>query len=1098
LDRAEAIRRFVKQNLKVLLQTKDFPEELYKSTKRQYFIEQLHNDVGRPRDADIAHEAIMYLFRTRQIDSKKRLDDMLSLPFFAQHILERELYDQHLQVNILGQSETSIDLGAIAKEDVRQQVEKEITERIKADQLEVEKQNIERYRSQSLKEIEREIEERRRELEAYPSILDEEEETQPQPVSIKPEIEQPWWSRLGLISDPFPSTLGLSKISKEIYEKVVYKDALLQRYLSYARGLQSELFKSTIFFGQFGSGKTTFFEYLNTVAFPLRRIHGIYIQLYGEPDVHSLRISFQNKLIDELSDLYESLKGANPRASILSPSFPPDKKIATLIEELSGREPGHFIIFVDDLHKNREISVAMDFLSLLQTFETELVRRQSNLSFAFYVAGSMEWESAIRSEKARLSGSFSRHEILPPLTPEAAEEMFTRRFEAFSPDPENPPAIQKSMVNQIYRYLQNNSLPITYREFINTAIGQFKSGRFEDWFNFFQIPEDQLSKIRSMIESRRELSSGLQRLLGECKDKPETRQRCIRAIIRTYLSNGLTEDDPYFRGHLFEFRQARKCGLLRLQFVDEKHESTRWVVCPELRDVNAGIRAQFNLSLEDYLPQLYGTTVLTTPAPETENEEVKQVRDFANSPTAPEQSREYLIDSSKLHAGILEGQEKLALKQVDPETLMKSCRDSLVLITKVALAAQAIDYARSSEEEVISWWLDSWYPLEDVTEFLNIEKDHRGKAEQRAARACSAYRQAYPAIFNFVKWQCDNARYLAIPLKDLTNDDVRVMNDIRDLLARQNYFSAAEKITVLIEQRLRHFLFNVFRLLYGDDRGLRMRRLGKISHKEVLDNMNRDQQDGFAVGENEFEHLNRKSYRLFLVPGNQSEPIANQNWSEVFEPVFYSMSKEDVADFFDKFAKVDIRTDHGKEESIGPEQQSYISHYVQRALEILVKLNRTYLRLIQPTTIVSSDHGTDRTVVHSRIYRGQVPNEFYFSFYKFRDRDFLKPIIVDLDTANRLSDLLCEKKRIDVDLENWRFIEEYYGIPYRVFFAFLSACLNPETSDLSEQMRLTVVQTRGSRVSLSAERVVRIRTKDGQRLVPNGELKNYLENRQRE
>jgi len=261
----------------------------------------------------------------------------------------------------------------------------------------------------------------------------------------------------------------------------------------------------------------------------------------------------------------------------------------------------------------------------------------------------------------------------------------------------------------------------------------------------------------------------------------------------------------------------------------------------------------------------------------------------------------------------------------------------------------------------------------------------------------------------------------------------------------------------------------------------------------VLNNLNRDREDGFAVGENEFEHLNRKSYQFFLVPGEKAEPIANQNWSEVFEPVFSPMSEVDVADFLDKFAKFDIRTGHDKEESIGPEQQSYVSHYVQRALEVLVKFNRTYLRLLQPTIKVVNVHGTDERVVHSRIFRGQRPGEFYFSFYRLRDRELLKPIVVDSDTANRLSDLLCEKKRTDVDLENWRHIEEYYGIPYRVLFAFLSSCMNPETNDLPEKMKLTVLQTRGSRLSLLAERMTTIRTKDGDKRLTGDELKDYLE-----
>jgi len=1091
LDRAEAIRKFIKTNLKIILQTKEFPEELYKRAKRQYFVEQLSNEVGRPRDPDIAHEAMMYLFRTHQIDSEERLAETLSLPFFAEHIPERELYEQHLRIHVLEESSTPIDLSAIAKEDARQRFEADIAEKVRAERLGEMDLDTERARGKELRGIERQIEERKRELEAHPSILDQEEERElAPPEPSEPEEDQPWWSRLGLVSDPFPSTLGLTKISKELYEKVVYKDELLQRYLSYAKDLESELFKSTIFFGQFGSGKTTFFEYLDSVAFPLQGIHGIYIELYGELDAHSLRISFQNKLIDRLSELYESIKGANPRASILSPSFPPDKTIAILIRDLTGGEPGRFVVFVDDLHKNCEISVAMDFMSLLQTFETELLRRQPNLGFAFYVAGSMEWESAIRSERARLSGSFSRREYMPPLTPDAAAEMLTRRFEAFSPDPDNPPTVQRPMVNQIYRYLQNNHLPITYREFINTVTGHFKEGRFEDWFNIFQIPEDQLAKIRSMIEASPKLSSAFQSLFSECtKDRPEIRQRCIQAIIKTYVNKGLTDEDQYLRDHASELRKVKKSGLLRKQWVDETHKSTKWVVCDELREKSNEIRKQFNLSLEDYLPQIYGTTVLRIPTAQAENEEVKQVRDFADSPTASRQVREYLMDSSRLHRAILEDQERLMKKQVDPETLVKSCRNSLVVLTKAALAAQAIDLARKTEDDVIAWWLDSWYPLEDVNEFLNIEKDRRGKPEQRAARACSAYRHAYPTIFNFVKWQCDNARYLTIPTKDLTDDEVRTANDIRDCLAMQDYFAAAEKTTVLIEQKLRRFLFNVFRLLYGDERDSRMRRLGKVTRTEVLNNLNRDREDGFAVGENEFEHLNRKSYQFFLVPGEKAEPIANQNWSEVFEPVFSPMSEVDVADFLDKFAKFDIRTGHGKEESIGPEQQSYVSHYVQRALEVLVKFNRTYLRLLQPTIKVL---GTDERVVHSRIFRGQRPGEFYFSFYRLRDRELLKAIVVDSDMANRLSDLLCEKKRTDLDLENWRHIEEYYGISYRVLFAFLSSLMNPETNDLSEKMKLTVLQTRGSRLSLLAERTTTIRTKDGDKRLTGDELKDYL------
>ena len=115
-----------------------------------------------------------------------------------------------------------------------------------------------------------------------------------------------------------------------------------------------------------------------------------------------------------------------------------------------------------------------------------------------------------------------------------------------------------------------------------------------------------------------------------------------------------------------------------------------------------------------------------------------------------------------LHASIMGDQEKLPEKMVDPHDLTKRCRSSLVFITKAALASQGIEFGSLSDEKVLAWWKNSWHPMEEVAEFLNILKDQNRKPEERASYACSIYRQAYEGIFNFVKDQCDSARYLRI------------------------------------------------------------------------------------------------------------------------------------------------------------------------------------------------------------------------------------------------------------------------------------------------------------------------------------------------
>jgi len=450
MDRTQAVTRFIRNNLRILLSGDPFPEDLYKTTKRQYFLVQLNNSIGTPKDAEVADECLKYLLKTGQIKSKDRLDYFLQLPFLKAHIKESDAHVQYLELNILGKSAVDVDPAQIGKQEYLEKIEGELRKRVVEEETE---------------EIKKQIEAKKREYSLLPSVLDKGDFPEPLPEPLITETEFiPWWKRLGLAADPFPSEVVLRKIARDLYETVVYKSTTFKQYLHYAENAPSELFKNTIFFGQFGSGKTTFFEYLQYALID-HGIHGLYIQLQSEPDAHSFRIRFQQKLLEELCGVYESIKGTNPK-SWLSTSDNEQAIVAVMKDMRAKSGSADFIVFVDDLHKNREnFPTAMTFVSTLQTFRDELVRKNPQVNVAFYIAGSLEWEAAIKIEP-RYSGSFSTSEEMPLLTSDAAKEMLDRRFEAFAPNFGARRTVDIERIKQIERYLLSNHLSLTYREFI--------------------------------------------------------------------------------------------------------------------------------------------------------------------------------------------------------------------------------------------------------------------------------------------------------------------------------------------------------------------------------------------------------------------------------------------------------------------------------------------------------------------------------------------------------------------------------------------------------------------------------------------------------
>jgi len=185
--------------------------------------------------------------------------------------------------------------------------------------------------SERIEKLEKKIIEREAEYRSMPSILES------GPIEEPPEEDattsySPWWRDLNLRADPFASREGLSKIPADLIDEILVRTAIFDDYLTFLRSDPEFLFyKSTIVFGQFGSGKTTFFEFVAREMIN-HKIYPIYVILRTQRDKFSTRQVFEEKVLNILEEEYRK---ATEKSAFVETSEPTIRSIKRLMIELS-------------------------------------------------------------------------------------------------------------------------------------------------------------------------------------------------------------------------------------------------------------------------------------------------------------------------------------------------------------------------------------------------------------------------------------------------------------------------------------------------------------------------------------------------------------------------------------------------------------------------------------------------------------------------------------------------------------------------------------------------------------------------------------------
>jgi hypothetical protein len=1020
MDRRELIRQFIKLQLKELTSPSAVPRETIKRAKATFFIERHRNAIGVPRDREIAYEAVDYLFDTSQITDENSLSKVLGLPFFSQNLNNPAVFFERISIK---KAPAAIDFRRLREEEYRKsltsEIRKQIIEEQSEDIAEAMRQKVEAY-------------------EALPSILDHADFEEPEAQSDVQLENQflPWWKRLNLRDDPFPSQEGLRKIGDDLWDRVTIKTQLFAKYTHYAKNERGELFKDTLFLGNYGSGKTTLFDYLTK---PLigSKAYPLYIQVLIEPDFPSFFVRFRIALLEALNRLYLLLSGTRLQHGASDLERETMEAFVRISQEF---HPSGFVVFIDDLHKYKtpeEFEIVKKFLRDLQIFKGILVRGLGPLEIAFYISGLPVWEQVIAADPM-YEGSYARRESMPPITEDAAHEMLNRRLNAFSKNPEGSTSgggFPIEYVQKIYRGLKHSGQEITYRSFIRSALSEFEKGNFTILqADPVHISDEVLASIRARLESDPEIRTRMQSVIfGGGIQREENRTRCLEALVECYLNRGLRDTHPYVKGNGFYLQRLAKARLIE-KAPDEGHFV--WLICRPLFERNKQIVKEFNLSLEDYLLKTYRVASIKPKKGVIFHQDLADIDTLMSR--VSDATKELLRHAKATHAQLLDLIDR-AVANSAPEDVIRLCTDSLCDLTNCLLIYHGQQRRVESLASLDEFWFSFWFQPSDMCEFLNLVRA-QGTHTERVWYISNQYRDAFSTLLEFIRDQIDKSKTFIVPFTDLTNKEIEDLHKVRDLWVDKRFFPLVDLLTKGVEQKLRGFLFNLYRLRFGEAVEGRIAHLDSGTRAYILKNLAGREARNVPVGQNEFEQVNRGNYKNFLV-GVFGDAIGKRNWETMFKHVFAPMSETEVRDFLSSFAEFNIDTSHQKEGSLNAEQQSRIYAYILQVIRVSQSLNKAYLALLTRYMHAEPTGGTPRF-------------HYFASFVGNADRSELAPIIIERQKLGRVSTQFESQGLFTVDLADPEYIENLYHIPYPEFVAFLSRILR-QTPEEAKQSRMT-------------------------------------------
>ena len=803
------------------------------------------------------------------------------------------------------------------------------------------------------------------------------------------------------------------RINPDYYDAIVVKTDIFQKYVNYCDNIQNEIFKSTIFYGEFGSGKTSFFDYLKQIL-SRNKIFLVSVSppLSSNPD--KIILDFKYFLIREIK--IEAKEFGTDLNYINDENH--DETIKKLFEALHSKHNFKgFVIVVDDLHKRYDrFNKVILFLSSLQTFITNLTSG-SKFDVTTYIAGIPSWESKIKAEQS-LSGSIIREEKMPEITVDHAYDMLNNRMQAFSKNPDKKKIIEKAFVKKIYDELKKNKDTITFREFFRIATEELENGNFDEvvTYNPKVIPTEIVEDIKNIIKKSK-LNLRFEQLASLTQNKSEEiKQSCYKLLGTLYVNQKTFESTSMWERNTWIIKQLNDSKLI-INYEDSEGK-VYWRITKEMQTVNKEIIEKHHISMEDYLVSVFFTTPVRR-TPKIDRPNLKELEKIEKAIT--KNSEKIIIqDAIKDYKQFLDISEKDFI-DLAPNDIITECTKVMSSLTSAFMYLNGIPKITEDDTKTLSFWITFWKQPPSIIEFINQIESNKEPQGTGANFIVGICKEATKKIISFMKDQIEKDRIFRLSYVNLTNQDCEKIDNCRTHWVNGEDYFTGKEISDYLEIKIRQNIFNIFKLFYGNDE-CRSRRYSKEIIRSIKNKKEADQKRYTRKILNELQFLDRKEYKMLMTKNTDENPseLGEMNWNDVFKPIFTPWDQKELYRFLDQFGDF---VASNKMKSMNKQNQFELKEYVRKSIFVIKKLNSSYQIILEKGVQL-------------------INSKYYFGFKDTLDVSCMKDVSPKTEQIHYLMDILKEMEPIDVNMEDLDSLESLYDTDYREFVLIICWLLN--------------------------------------------------------
>lgn len=994
----EWTRKFVIENLGLLLSSDDRTDAI-KLKKKEFFH---RTPVSHSFSLkDLAIETVKHLMNLQRIRTEDDLRKYVrTSSFLSGYLTEHQIgalvgLIRPVRLEIL----TSEDLGKLGQEKFVQEKEQEFFQKA----LEIAEKKLEKDRAQAMEEVSRErqhLEELRRsaeeqrksaeqrleEVRNVESLLDSfAASVDPESYVVADEDKMEnrkfatWWQKIGLVGDPFPTKLGLNLIPVEKYEKIVVRTRMFQEYLSIINDAPQSFYGKTILItGQFGSGKTTFMEY---ISYKLADYKILPFQLVLDPvgDIDSLRQNFYSDIFNLTSKAMKQRGLADPRPEGLSLER---STIADLLSLLSKEaQIDGYAIMLDGLHKAEStLDTSLEFVKQLQNFHEYL--NNCGVKVTIFVAGSPYWSRKITQNPA-FSGSFYRIDDVPPLTFDDAYELLQKRFTAFA-DQNIPIFFEKSTVRFAYDCIAADFGFVTFRAFIDYILPKLEKGDLKEVGVSVSVDIEDAQKIDEKLSASviKDFYSLFRKATAR---KKRLRRSCANILRAIYKRTCLVESEQQFltnRGAVYVLRNSHLIQKLRTP------KGVGWSFSSEFLAVLEDLNEQ------GYPPAIVFQTFSIDPTV-TLKKDVKDdplIIQAQNFLAKWESEWPEIVTSLK---SFLEKNERI-IEYCSTGANTEICGDCRNALLNLVESGQLIfKNTQSPEEWLRSTWLD--IPILPVVIPLLQQET---LADTEAVEYYQRYRQCASVLLEKLEQLLAVNSIAGLTSSSNRTEEMRALFKASTHLDDGELDKAVEDINSYLEKRIRVAFHLTFSLQFGPDYfryvpESAQRRITELSNKAPFP-LKR------AVDKNLFYHLTRSEYTEVI--------NSKSNWNSIFQQVFFPKSREEVAEAVRLTFALDDRIQHRDRIDYFRERKEQLRQAIVNAEWLFKTLANVISLTINPKGFCEETLNDYHTVRISLVGQNECGSAYPWRIHAVKEKDIASRLtrmsrIVNASDDNGISTL---------------------------------------------------------------------------------------------